>query len=963
MGEGLNYGTVSSVSGAPEAPRVLGQIARPLTWEQRFRRHAFDVRRYDAVIRRANGEEVFRLDGVEAPAHWGDTAINIAAQKYFIRKGAKTDDARERSVFRMLAGVADTIAASGYVQGVFASVSDSQYFQSDLYQLLVEQMGAFNSPVWFNVRHWYVHGIVGNGNNWAWDRETNGYRVIANSYERPQCSACFILPVEDTLDGENGIAETLMAETRVFKRGSGAGANFSRVRERGAPTASGHASSGVMSFLEVLDRNAGSIKSGSVARRAAKMVTLDVDHPEIEDFIGWKVREEKKAYDLMAAGWSGGMEGAAYSTVGGQNANNSVRVSDEFMQAVERDGDWDLLSRVGGHTARTVKARHIWHQIAKAAWTVADPGLQFDTTINDWHTTPNAGRIDASNPCSEYMHINDSACNLASIRLTKFLRPEGAFDTQGFRDACRTFIVAQEILVDLSSYPTRGIAEGAHRFRQLGLGYADLGALLMLLGYPYDSDAGRAVAAQITSLMTAEAYRTSAELARHLGPFEGYAADRENVLRIIAKHREAALTFLTVDTPLAKKLQEEACRVWGDALGLAMEYGVRHAQVTLLAPTGTIGFLMGCTTTGVEPLLAHRQYKTLAGGGSLVILNDIVEASLKNLGYGADAIQQITRYVETHGYFTGSPLLPQHLPIFDTAFPAHGDPENRSLSPEAHVRMVAAVQPFLSGAVSKTVNLPASATVEDIEAIHMLAWRSKLKAVAVYRDGSKGAQPVKTKAEASPVARVQLDKKGSTNPAEYMPREALTPNPVFKRFQRKLPKVRKGVTWALKLDEHKIYIRSGEYEDGSLGEIFVDLAKEGSTLGGLVGMWSKAISLAIQYGTPLEELVETFTYTRFEPFGRVLNHPTIRTATSIVDLVMRTLAVHYLGRKDLQHVQPDALMEGQIPPPTHPATPDEPQGLTAASGDGPPCPACGTITKRNGVCHRCPNCGESLGCS
>lgn len=963
MGEGLNGGTISLGGGAPEAPR------RPLTWECKFPRHAYDVRRYDAVIRRSNGEEVFRLDGVEAPVHWGDMPVDIAAQKYFIRKGAKTADGRERSIFHMLGGVADTIATGGYEQGVFASREDANYFQSDLYQLLVNQMGAFNSPVWFNVRHWHVHGIEGSGSNWAWDRATNGYRVIANSYERPQCSACFILPVEDTLDGKNGIAETVMAETRVFKRGSGAGANFSRVRESGAPTASGHASSGVMSFLEVLDRNAGSVKSGSVARRAAKMVILDVDHPNVEDFIDWKVREEKKAHDLMAAGWAPGMEGAAYSTVSGQNANNSVRVSDEFMRAVESDGDWDLTSRVGGHTVRTVKARHIWRKIAEAAWAVADPGLQFDTTINDWNTTPNAGRIDASNPCSEYMHLNDSACNLASIRLTKFLRPEGTFDAQSFRDACRTFVVAQEVLVDLSSYPTRGIAEGAHRFRQLGLGYADLGALLMLLGYPYDSDAGRAVAAQITSLMTAEAYRTSAELARHLGPFEGYAADRENVLRVIAKHREAALTFLTVDTPLAKKLQEEACRVWGDALGLAMEYGVRHAQVTLLAPTGTIGFLMGCTTTGVEPLLAHRQYKTLAGGGSLVIVNDIIEESLKNLGYGGDDIQRIVRYVEAHGYFAGSPLQPEDLAVFDTAFPAHGDPANRSLSPQAHVRMVAAVQPFLSGAVSKTVNLPGSATVEDIEAIHMLSWKSKLKAVAVYRDGSKGAQPVKTKAEEKPSpARDHLAVDRSTMKVQPYSTDLrkIVPElvePVFKRFQRKLPKVRKGVTWALKLDEHKIYIRSGEYEDGSLGEIFVDLAKEGSTLGGLVGMWSKAISLAIQYGTPLEELVETFTYTRFEPFGRVLNHPTIRTATSIVDLVMRTLAVHYLGRKDLQHVQPDALMEGQIPPPTHPATPDEPQGLTAASGDGPPCPACGTITKRNGVCHRCPNCGESLGCS
>jgi ribonucleoside-diphosphate reductase alpha chain len=889
-------------------------------------------------------------------------AIDIAAQKYFIRKGAKTPDGQERSIFRMLGGVSSTIATSGYEQGVFASREDANHFQSDLYQILVNQMGAFNSPVWFNVRHWHIHEIVGSGSNWAWDRATNSYRVIANSYERPQCSACFILPVDDTLDGPNGIAETVMAETRIFKRGSGAGSNFSRLREQGAPTASGHASSGVMSFLEVLDRNAGSVKSGSVARRAAKMVVLDADHPNIEDFIEWKVREEKKAQDLLAAGWSSGMEGDAYTTVSGQNANNSVRVTDAFMRVVATDGTWALTSRVGGHTVKTVQARALWRQIAEAAWAVADPGLQFDTTINAMHTTPNAGRINASNPCSEYMSLDDSACNLASIRLTKFiqfLQPGGTFDIEGFRHTCRTLIVAQEILVDLSSYPTRGIATGAHRFRQLGLGYADLGALLMRHGVAYDSDEGRAIAAHVTSLMSAEAYLTSATLAQHLGPFEGYEADRANVLDVIRKHRDAAYRASSANHVLASQLQNEAVRVWTEALLLAKQYGVRHAQVTLLAPTGTIGFLMGCTTTGVEPLLAHRQYKTLAGGGSLVILNDIIKEALQALGYGGDDIESIENYVKAHGYFTGSPLQQKDLPVFDTAFPAHGDPSARSLSPMAHVLMVAAVQPFLSGAVSKTINLPASATVADIEEIHMLAWRMGLKAVAIYRDGSKGAQPVKTKAEGEPDRSVVDAVKRAFAQAGLV----VTPDPVFKHFQRKLPKVRRGVTWALKLDEHKIYIRSGEYEDGTLGEIFVDLAKEGSTLGGLVGMWSKAISLALQYGTPLDELIETFTYTRFEPFGRVLNHPTIRSATSIVDLVMRTLAVHYLGRTDLQHVQPEALEGGQIPPPTHPATPTQATGLTPSSGDGPPCPVCGTITQRNGVCHRCPKCGESLGCS
>jgi ribonucleoside-diphosphate reductase alpha chain len=731
------------------------------------------------------------------------------------------------------------------------------------------------------------------------------------------------------------------------------------------------------------------------------------------------------------------MEGEAYTTVSGQNSNNSVRLTDDFMRAVEADGDWQLLSRIGGKVVRTVKAREVWRAIAQASWECADPGVQFDTTINDWNTTPWSGRIEASNPCSEYMHISDSACNLSSIRLTKFFRADGVFDLSGFRQAVDVLIVAQDILVDYSSYPTEAIALGAHSFRQLGLGYADLGAVLMRLGLGYGSPTGRLLAAAITSLMTAQAYETSTRLAQTFGPFERFQENRADVLRVMEKHSDASTGLLTKlrgypPSPhhnLIENIVQKANAVWEAAYSQAKEYGVRNAQLTLLAPTGTIGFLMDCVTTGVEPLLALVQYKNLIGGGRLKLINEDLPLTLARLGYSSEQVQSLVTYVVGHGTLSGyagsadfinaqkilpddwqriekvlrgaydireafseavlgpalmsrlgakadrpdwnllehfwgfadlrdisnyalghgslegSELKDEHLPIFDTAIASAG---GRCLTPEDHLLMMAAVQPFLSGAISKTCNIPESSTVEEIERLHFYAWKLGLKAVAVYRDNCKGVQAVST--------RKDEKKTETTDPSP------VRTDPAFKRAQRKLPKVRHGLTWALKLDGHKVYIRSGEYEDGTLGEVFVDLAKEGSTLGGLVGMWAKMVSLGLQYGVPLEELTETFTHTRFEPFGLVTNHDTIRLATSIVDLVLRVLAVHYLKRTDLQHTHPEAMDDGVIPPPTDTYT-VEPDSVRKASADGPPCGTCGNLTYRNGSCYRCHSCGSTTGCS
>lgn len=899
-----------------------------LTWSRRFEGETLPPSsRRDVRLTTPSGEVVFEQADVEAPAAWSDRAVLIAAQKYFVR----TEKVRENSVYAMVTKVAQTIATQGMNQGYFATHRDAHNFQEDLIFLLINQYGAFNSPVWFNVRRWHSYEVPGGPGNWAWDVESQQAKQIDNAYARPQCAACFIHTIEDSLVEPRGIADFIKAEMRLFKFGSGSGANFSKLREKGARLTPGGVSSGLMSFLPVMDRAAGSVASGGTSRRAAKMVCVDADHPEILDFIRWKAKEERKAQDLIAAGWSNGMEGEAYTTVGGQNANNSVRVTDEFMNKVVNGETFELTSRVDGRCVQKIPAKDLWLEIAKAAWECADPGLQFHTTINAWHTTPKAGEIRASNPCSEFMTQDDSACNLASLNLRKFLKnglSGQEFHLSAFLAACETFILAMDILVDYGSYPTREIAEGAHNYRQLGLGYANLGAYLAEWGIAYDSLEGRNEAAKITHHMTLAAYHMSAKIASVRGSFEGYHQNSEDMLRVLKKHRDSARALL--GTTYGGE--------WENLIQRAKMYGMRNAQVTLLAPTGTIALLMDCDTTGIEPLFSHVQTKDLAGGGTMKIVSPLARTALTARGYEGDALEKICAHITETGSPEGAPgLHPEHLSIFDTAIPT--GPSRRCISPEGHLKMMASVQPFLTGAISKTCNLPSDTTVEQIAHYHMLAWQWGLKSVALYRDGCKGSQPLtakKTERAVAPVAPVV----GKNS-----------------RGQHKLPSERRGTTWALKLDGHKIYIRSGEYEDGSVGELFVDLSREGSTLRGFVGMWAKAVSLGLQYGVPLSDFVDAFVFTRFEPFGRVEGHSTLRLGTSIVDVVMRSLAIKYLKRTDLQHVQ-DALQEAQEVPKVLNTPPPAP-----VTQDGPPCPTCGTLTVRTGNCHGCPACGASMGCS
>lgn len=890
--------------------------------------------RRTARIARMNGEVVFEQGNVEAPDFWSDTAVNFAAQKYFIHTEAVTED----SVFAMIEGVVKTIGMAGHTFGYFRHTDERIAFENDLAYLLIHQYGAFNSPVWFNVRRWHAYKIPGGPGNWAVNENGKVEQVDA-AYKRPQCSACFIHTIDDSLVEPGGIADFVKAEMRLFKFGSGSGANFSKLREKDAKLSPGGRASGLMSFLPVFDRAAGSVASGGTSRRAAKMVVLDVDHPEIEEFIDWKVKEEMKARDLIAAGWSGDMEGEAYKTVDGQNANNSVRVSDKFMRAVADDEEFNLTSRVDGRVVKTVRARALWDQLAYAAWFCADPGIHFDDTFNAWNPTPNGGRINATNPCSEYAHLDNSACNLASLNLVKFL-DQGYFDHDKLQAAARVFIIAQDILVSFSSYPTKAIAEGANKYRQLGLGYANLGALLAIRGMAYDSDPGREFARNITASMMGAAFLTSAQLAARMGPFAGYEADKEGVWHVFQKH--------------VKHLHGSGHLTWELAADLIQTYGLRNAQLTLLAPTGTISFLMDCTTTGIEPLLSHVQYKQLAGGGDVRIASPLTRMTLEALRYAPEAVTSILQHLEQTGSVEGAPGLdPKHLPAFDTALAP--TPGGRVISANGHLAMMAAVQPFLSGAISKTVNLPTDTTAAQIGDYYLQAWSSGIKALAVYRDGCKNSQPVTTKAKG-----VEETKAEGPSLVEAL-EEFSVERPLREGQRHKLPTVRRGLTWAVNLDGHKIYIRSGEFEDGALGEVFVDLAKQGSTLGGLVGMWAKALSLGLQYGVPLATFVEAFTFTRFEPSGTVQKHDTIRRSTSIVDLVMRVLAVHYLKRTDLQHVQGE--VEEVAPQPAQVITLLSPNvAAPMRTNDSPACRVCGTIMVRTGACYTCPSCGASGGC-
>lgn len=933
---------------SPTKPKGGLALARYFTHPGKNPLNELNTVKANSAIKDVDGGIVFEMKNVEVPEDWSQLAIDILVSKYF-RKAGVPKTGHEVSVKQVVHRLAHTLRTAAEDRGYFKG-SEADTFEAELSYLLAHQMGAFNSPVWFNLGLYQEYGIAGTGGNFAVDPISNTVKKTKSAYEHPQCSACFIQSVDDDL---MSIFDLIKNEARLFKYGSGTGTNFSKIRGRQEKLSGGGTSSGLISFLEVLDRGAGATKSGGTTRRAAKMVCLDMDHPEIEDFITWKMREEKKAAALIAAGYSSDFNGEAYKTVSGQNSNNSVRITNEFMKAVENDLEWKTTARTDGKTVATYKARDLWKKIAEASWSCADPGIQFDSTINAWHTCSNTDRIHASNPCSEYMFLNDTACNLASLNLVKFLKSDGSFDLEGYQHACRVFIMAQEILVGFSSYPTELIAQNSQDYRPLGLGYANLGTLLMLKGIPYDSDEARGWATALTAIMSGEAYSTSAEIAGKLGAFHGYAKNREPMLAVIRKHKAAAYQISSSGVPDA--LAKCAKDAWERAITLGEKHGYRNAQVTVLAPTGTIGLLMDCDTTGIEPDFALVKYKKLAGGGYFKIVNSSVPQALKNLGYTATQIQDIEAYlVETMGIEGAPHVKKEHLAVFDCANPC-GDHGTRFIAPLGHIKMMAAVQPFLSGAISKTVNLPNSATVEEVEDLHFQAWKMGLKAVALYRDGSKLSQPLNVKAEKKADAPVVVSESVTAAPRTHVGRH-------------RLPGKRKGLTIEATVAGHKVYLRTGEYDDGKLGEIFIDMHKEGAAYRAMMNCFAISISLGLQYGVPLQEFVEKFTFTRFDPSGPVTGHPHVKMATSVVDYIFRVLGHEYLGRTDFLQVKPhvdiqDAKLLKEDPRRTEFEDDLASQHLAEMMGDAPPCDACGHTTVRNGSCYRCLNCGNSVGCS
>lgn len=845
--------------GGPYGASFTGEGTRGLTFERRWTRpgvHPYDEITWEyrnAAISSETGKTVFEQKDVEVPAFWSQLATNVVVSKYF--RGHIGTPEREHSVKQLIDRVVNTIVTWGQTQRYFATDEDLDTFRAELTHLLVHQKMSFNSPVWFNV------GIE----------------------QKPQCSACFINSVQDNMGSIMDLAKT---EAMLFKYGSGAGVNLSPIRSSHAKMSGGGIASGPVSFMKGFDAFAGVIKSGGKTRRAAKMVILDADHPDVIEFIDSKANEEKKAWALIEAGYDPSFTGEAYASVFFQNANHSVRVTDEFMRAVEENADWTTHEVGTGEVAGTYKAREIFRKMAEAAHLCGDPGIQYDTTINDWHTSANTDRIYASNPCSEYMFLNDTACNLASLNLMKYVGPDGEFDVDGFRYAAKITITAQEILVDNASYPTPKIEENSHRFRPLGLGYANLGALLMNRGLAYDSDEGRNYAGAITALMHGEAYRQSAEIARdHGGAFVDYDQNRSSFLRVIAKHREAAYALPTDGVPQA--MLDNVHGLYDDVLALGEQHGYRNAQVTVLAPTGTIAFMMDCDTTGVEPDIALIKYKKLVGEGYLKIVNQTVPAALRKLGYSPTEVEEIVTYINERETIEGAPgLRPEHLPVFDCAFkPVNGE---RSIHYMGHVRMMGAVQPFLSGAISKTVNMPEAATAEEIETVYLEGWKQGLKAIAIYRDGSKRSQPLSTgkkKDEGSAADRETIESL----------RRQLTIAQVeaTKPHRRRLPAERTAVTHKFDISGHEGYITVGLYPDGQPGEIFLKMAKEGSTVSGLMDTLATSISLALQYGVPLRDVVNKFAHVRFEPSGFTGN-PEIPIAKSIVDYIFRWMGSRFL---------------------------------------------------------------------
>ena len=874
----------------------------------------------NASITNEKGKVVFEQNNVEIPKAWSLMATQVVVSKYF--RGPLGTPQREQSVRQMIGRVVDTITGWGRKDGYFASQDDAQAFSDELTHILLHQKACFNSPVWFNC------GIE----------------------EKPQCSACFILSVEDTMDS---ILDWYRKEGVIFKGGSGSGVNLSKIRSAKEQLAGGGTASGPVSFMKAADASAGVIKSGGKTRRAAKMVVLDVDHPDIEEFIKCKVEEEKKAWALIEAGYDSSLDGPAYGSVFFQNANNSVRVTDEFMRAVQEDRDWQTKYVRSGEPCETFKARDLLRMIGESTYFCGDPGMQYDTTINDWHTCSNTARINASNPCSEYMHLDNSACNLASLNLLKYLREDGVFDTEAFRRAVDIVILAQDILIDNSSYPTPEITANARAFRELGMGYANLGALLMSLGLPYDSDAGRAYAAAVTALMSGEGYLQSSLNAAATGAFAGYEVNRQPMLRVLNKHRAQAYKISPSHVPL--DLLTAAREAWDSTCAEAEQNGVKNSQISVLAPTGTIAFMMDCDTTGVEPDIALIKYKKLVGGGLLKIVNNTVPRALRRLGYDVKQIQEIVEYIEEHETIEGAPhLKDDDLAVFDCAFkPANG---SRSIHYMGHVKMMGAVQPFISGAISKTINMPTDATVEDIMHAYMESWKLGLKAVAIYRDGSKRTQPLNT-------ARDKDEAKAS-------PVESKEARPL----RRRLSDERRSITHKFDIAGHEGYIIAGMYEDGQPGEIFITMSKEGSTISGLMDSFATAISIALQYGVPLRGLVDKFSHMRFEPSGFTKN-PDIPMAKSIMDYIFRWLASKFLdgdAQQEVGIVKQEADEETQLKKvvsiASHPPRGGAPVATISSvtslyQQDAPPCPDCGAIMIRSGACYKCMNCGAVSGCS
>ncbi len=1036
----------------------------------------------------SGGKVLFRAQDVIVPEGWSQIATDIIAQKYFRKSGVPVDrasawrneippvkddivpaypeDGAEHDARQVFHRLAYTWAFWGEGLKLFDSANDKKIFYEELLAMLARQIAAPNSPQWFNTGLHAVYGLSGpSQGHYYVDPASGELRKSSSAYERPQPHACFILSVADDLVNENGIMDLITREARLFKYGSGTGTNFSNLRGRGEHLSGGGVSSGLLSFLKVADRSAGAIKSGGTTRRAAKMVILEADHPDVEQYIQWKREEEHKVAALAAGSglidrhvqairkavslqddnfnrfdpdcnsalrsaikaalaqgfppeylklvlssieqgdedlplpvYSTAWDDEAYNTVSGQSSNNSLRVSNAFMEAALRHKDWELIDRASGKASKTIKAEKLFDMAARSAWACADPGFQFHDTINEWHTCPQDGAIRASNPCSEYMFLDDTACNLASVNLMRFRsEKDGSFDMAGYKHAIRLWTSVLEISVAMAQFPSKEIARKSYDFRTLGLGYANLGSLLMVMGLPYDSPEARGVSACLSAVLGGEGYAQSARMARDLGPFARYQANREDMLRVIRNHRRAAhgspdeeyegLSILpkAIDPSFCPKDFLKAARAaWDEALKLGQEYGFRNAQVTAIAPTGTIGLLMDCDTTGIEPDYALVKHKKLAGGGFFRIVNQSVEEALKTLGYETQNAKAISDFCIEHSTVEGAPgLKPEHYPVFDTATPA-GNQGARCIAWEAHIALMAAVQPFISGAISKTVNMPATSSHEEVKNAILSSWKSMIKAVAVYRDGSKLSQPLMASGpSADPLSKAILEignegreeGKSAAETTVEAPREESNPKAQSLSRRQSLPNRRSGYTQKAKIGGHSIFLRTGEYDGGNLGEIFLDMHKEGAAFRSLLNSFAIAVSLGLQYGVPLEEYVDAFTFTRFEPNGMVQGHDYVKMATSVLDFIFRDLAITYLKRGELGQVKPDDLLStGTQEKSSHkkekqhtsgPASQPSAYESARISGyEGDPCPACGHFTLvRNGTCLKCETCGGTTGCS